>query len=55
MSPCRMRPARLWETLGLAQKGFFQGRGNRMDRFDLWLAVIVSMAGWVALTMPARG
>ena len=26
-----------------------------MVRFDVWLAVVISMAGWLTLTIPARG
>ena len=30
-------------------------RENRIGKFDVGLAVVVSMAGWLALTTPARG
>jgi hypothetical protein len=30
-------------------------RENRIGKFNVWLAVVVSIAGWLALTTPARG
>jgi hypothetical protein len=30
-------------------------RNNRIEKFKVWLAVVVSMAGWLALTTPAKG
>jgi hypothetical protein len=40
---------------GFGAERVFEVKGNRMNTFDLRLAVILSMAGWLALTVPARG